>query len=45
MQLIVIAVVAFLGLSFAWRFGQVYFAIYFATVSAIAVGEALHRSL
>ena len=44
-QLIIIAVVAFLALVLAWRFDHNYFAIYFATVAAIALGEAVHRSL
>jgi hypothetical protein len=44
-ELALIALLASLALGFAWRFDHDYFAIYFATAAAIAISEAVHRSL
>jgi hypothetical protein len=40
-----IASLASLALGLAWRFDRDYFAVFFATAAAIAIGEAVHRSL
>jgi len=44
-ELTLIALLASLGLGLAWHVEQDYFAIYFATAAAIAISEAVHRSL
>jgi hypothetical protein len=44
-ELALIALLASLALGLAWRFDHDYFAIYFATAAAIAISQAVHRSL
>ena len=44
-ELTLIALLASLGLGLAWHVEQDYFAIYFATAAAVAIGEAVRRSL
>ena len=44
-ELVLISVVAVLGLGLAWRFEADYFAMFFGASAAIAMAEAVRRSL
>jgi hypothetical protein len=44
-ELVLISVVAVLGLGLAWRFEADYFAMFFGASAAIAMVEAVRRSL
>jgi hypothetical protein len=44
-ELVLIALLASLALALAWQVEQDYFALFFATAAALAIGEAVHRSL
>ena len=44
-ELVLISLLACLALAMAWRFDADLFAIFFAIAAAIAIGEAVHRSL
>jgi hypothetical protein len=45
MELALIAFLATLALALAWHFDQEFFVIFFAAAAAIALGEAVRRSL
>jgi hypothetical protein len=44
-QLIIIAVVALMALALAWSREALFFSVFFAIAVAIALSEAVHRSL